>query len=223
METPILTILIAVPSAAFTALAMWLIAQRRIEVENVTQERAKWRNQVRELNLQVHDAILLNRDNNKKLKRLRSELTVLLNPTDAKDRKILDSITKGSNGPEQRAEEFAKRISLLLKHDWERAKLETGFPLCRWTLEAVRHRMNCTEEEGCTCKVENEVRLGGRYKVRKGPAALLLGVVLIAALSIIWGVLCHCLGPSETKHRSTHVLLHACMDDGVIHGSRLGS
>ena len=220
MEASILTILIAVPSAAFTAFAMWLIAQRRIEVENVTQERAKWRGQVRELNLQVHDAILRNQDNKKQLKGLRSQLTVLLNPTDAKDRKILDSITEGSNGPEERAEEFAKRISLLLKHDWERAKLETGFPLCRWTLEAVRHRMNCTKKQGCTCKVKNEVRLCGRYKFRKGPTALLLGVILIAALSIIGGVLCHCFGPSETKHRSMHVLAHGGMDDGVIHGSR---
>ena len=28
---------------------------------------------------------------------------------------------------QERTEEFAGRISLLLKHDWERAKLEAGF------------------------------------------------------------------------------------------------
>lgn len=119
METPFLTILIAVPSAAFTALAMWLIAQRRIEVKNITQERAKWRKQVRKLHLKVHDALPRNPDSEKKLGRLRSEFTALLNPLDPKDCEILECITgRGSRQEqEQRTSDFDSRISLLLKHD----------------------------------------------------------------------------------------------------------
>ena len=88
METPIFIILIAVPSAAVTALAMWLIAQRRIEVENVTQERAKWRKTIRTRALKVDDAIL--RGNEADLRRLKSEFRALLNPFDSDDREILN-------------------------------------------------------------------------------------------------------------------------------------
>ena len=221
METTIQVVLTAVPTAALTALVTWFIAERRIAVKYITEERAKWRKQVRKLELKVHDAILRNQDNEKELRRLRSEFSALLNPFSSEDREILNCITvKGSRKKrKKRAKKFTRRISLLLKHDWERAKLEAGWCLPRWTLKAKRHRLGCDKGEGCRCRNANGLPWRDKYKVRPMPAALVLGIVLIVVLSIIAWLLCHCFGPSETKHTSMHVLLHAGMDDGGIHSS----
>ena len=75
---------------ALTAFVTWHIAQRRILMENVTAERAKWRNRVRAQALEVHDAI--SGRNVAKIQRLHAEFTALLNPFDCHDREILRCI-----------------------------------------------------------------------------------------------------------------------------------
>ena len=129
-------------SAWFT----WLVAQRRISIENITQERKKWRDGIREKSLRVRDAIVSG--NQEDINRLRCEFRALLNPNDCNDNEIVESLRLevGENGTPtdlenrvNRAEEFAVLISHLLKHDWERAKVEAGpFPL----------KMRCTR---CCC------------------------------------------------------------------------
>ena len=49
----------------------------------------------------------------------------MLNPRDSEDNGILDSICRLNGLAESNAEldEFSKRVALLLKHDWDRAKL----------------------------------------------------------------------------------------------------
>ena len=129
---------IPVVAVAVTAVVTWLIAQRQITAKYVTGERAKWRETIRKQALVAHDAIL--REDTTTIGRLQSKFRALLNPFDQHDRAILDCLTVGLSrqDPEKQANEFARRISLLLKHDWERAKLESGFFLCRWTLDARR-------------------------------------------------------------------------------------
>ena len=113
-----------------SALFTWSVAQRRISIENITQERKKWRDGIREKSLRVRDAIVSG--NQEDINRLRCEFRALLNPNDCNDNEIVESLRLevGENGTptdlEKRAEEFAELISHLLKHDWERAKVEAG-------------------------------------------------------------------------------------------------
>ena len=115
------TVIAAIVAAA---VAVWT-AQRRISIENITQDRRAWREKIRENALLVHDALISR--NEKSLNRLRAEFAALLNPKDMDDKEIIGCITLPDDGQEiERANEFAERIALLLKHDWERVKLEAG-------------------------------------------------------------------------------------------------
>ena len=113
--------------AAFVAI--WT-TQVKISIENITQERAKWRNKVRDKALEVHNAIV-DKDE-KKIGQLKVEFSVILNPSDEQDILIIESIKIPETGEGlKQSDEFSKRIAFLLKHDWERAKLEAGSIFCR--------------------------------------------------------------------------------------------
>lgn len=106
------------------AVAAWT-AQRKVSIENITQDRRCWREKVRAKSLTVHDALVSR--NKESLDRLRVEFRAILNPTDEDDGAIVSCMSLPDEGKEvARAEEFAERIALLLKHDWERVKLEAG-------------------------------------------------------------------------------------------------
>lgn len=120
-----LQVLFPVASVATTALLTWYLAQRRIAIENVTQERAKWRANIRRTALDAHDAMVAGQPI--KVERVRNELSTWLNPYEEEDWKLLACV--GVGGPRGRADigdEFALRVALLLKHDWERAKWEAS-------------------------------------------------------------------------------------------------
>jgi hypothetical protein len=106
------------------AVAVWT-TQKRISIENITQDRRAWREKIRKKALMVHDALIA-RDE-QVLNRLRSEFRALLNPRDPDDNEIISCIKPPNEKKEfEHADEFAERVSLLLKHDWERVKLEAG-------------------------------------------------------------------------------------------------
>jgi hypothetical protein len=112
-------------SAIVSAVTTLVISQRKISIENITKERRYWRTKVRFKAIHVHDA-MVSMDKNS-LDRLRVEFRAILNPNDDNDNAIISTINLPEKGNELAvAEEFAKRIALLLKHDWERAKLESG-------------------------------------------------------------------------------------------------
>ena len=115
------TVLAAIISAIVAA---WTV-QRKISIENITQDRRAWREKVRKKALAVHDSLISR--NEESLNRLRAEFRAILNPKDDDDEAIVSCISIPEKGKElERAEEFAKRIALLLKHDWERVKCEAG-------------------------------------------------------------------------------------------------
>lgn len=115
------TVIAAIVAAA---VAFWT-AQRKISIENITQDRRTWREKIRNNALSVHDA-LISRDE-KSLNKHRAEFAALLNPNDIDDREIINCIKLPVEGRENEcADEFSERIALLLKHDWERVKLEAG-------------------------------------------------------------------------------------------------
>ena len=128
-------------AALITMFVTWRIAAKRIVIENITQERAKWREKVRARALLVHDAMI--KRNGEYLDRYRSEFRALLNPQDCEDKGIIQCIELPPNGGElERAEEFAERIALLLKHDWERAKHEAKtIPFLRYKPKREPYRV----------------------------------------------------------------------------------
>jgi hypothetical protein len=105
-------------SAAITAIASRRGSERAIRIENITKERAKWRDKIRELALGVQEAAA-----KKDSSELRLQLCLNLNPLDKKDRDITALISEASKS-DDKIIEFSDRVALLLKHDWDRAKSE---------------------------------------------------------------------------------------------------
>lgn len=104
-------------------ISLW-INDRKLAVENTTKERAAWRREIRRLALAVHRA-LVDKDAGV-LNELSTQFSLMLNPLDSEDRGILRVIAamKASEADVPLCEEFVARVSLLLKHDWERSKWE---------------------------------------------------------------------------------------------------
>lgn len=114
---------VGIGAALISTFVTWLIASKRTVIENITHERAKWREKIRERAMLVHDAMIKRSEED--LDRLRNEFRALLNPCDCEDVSIIRCIELPKPGGElMHAEEFAERIARLLKHDWERAKRE---------------------------------------------------------------------------------------------------
>ena len=111
-------------SGLIAAIVSLVVNGQKISVENVTQERAKWREKIRSQSAEAYKEI--KRNDCDELMKIRASFALLLNPIDGEDNKILELLRQSENS-EQNAEEFTRRISLLLKHDWERAKNETKF------------------------------------------------------------------------------------------------
>ena len=76
--------LITMVGVIITAIVTWSIAQRRIAVENVTKERAKWREQIRDLAFQIYDA-KSSQNGEMHFEKLKMKLRVLLDPCDKRD------------------------------------------------------------------------------------------------------------------------------------------
>ena len=120
--TPFLTS--AVVAALVAGLVTLRSSERKIQIENITQERAKWREKIRANALLVHQSVASNEK--AKLAELRLVFALLLNPHDSEDKAILQCIEdlKSAEAPEPKMPEFSGRVAFLLKHDWERAKHE---------------------------------------------------------------------------------------------------
>ncbi|MFB0811224.1 hypothetical protein ACEU6F_08460 [Aeromonas salmonicida] len=108
-------------------------SERNISIENITKQRQVWRNTIRALAINISSAYL--RNERYKIKSYYIELQLLLNPNDDDDREILDTVwaMQEKKQMENLDIEFSEKIALLLKHDWERAKLEARSPLIRIT------------------------------------------------------------------------------------------
>lgn len=98
---------------------MWAVYMfhRKIQVENILQERTKWREQIRELSCNIAKE----NPNPEAI----AELEIRLNPLDEYDRAIIRD-AKSLLDSQDRKEAFLEQIAKLLKYDWERAKNETG-------------------------------------------------------------------------------------------------
>jgi hypothetical protein len=119
----------AATSGVISALVSSLFArrasERAIQIENITKERAKWRDKIREQALAVHRAAT--DKNTALLNELQLSFSLNLNPTDTEDvgiLKVIDTMAMAPSPDKKSGQEFADRVALLLKHDWDRAKAE---------------------------------------------------------------------------------------------------
>jgi hypothetical protein len=128
-----------VVAAIVSGIVAVLTSERHLASENVIQERKNWREHVREIAAQVYDAINCGESDANKFRELRAKLALRLNPHDADDQEILALVAPGDA---TRAEEFNRRVALLLKHDWERAKRDANLMLWLCTAPPARVKFN---------------------------------------------------------------------------------
>lgn len=195
MELKIVLSFITLFGVVATAFVTWLIAQRRLMGEHVTAERTKWRKKIRKKALEVHDVIVSGKID--EALKLQNEFRVLLNPFDQSDHEILRCIdAKGSEADrESRARDFARSISLLLKHDWDRAKLEAGLFPSRWFVKAKRISLECAYgKNGICCSQTSRLNKQFEIKWKKILAFAGLFFPVIVGLIVMWfmvlGIVC---------------------------------
>lgn len=124
-------------------LTSWLALrkdERAVQVEQITKERAKWRDNMRALAECIastwHEQQTA--PNSAKVAALRARLATSINPKDDKhDAEILEHFDNLFSEASADVSVFTHRLALLLKHDWERVKWECmpiyWKPFARWT------------------------------------------------------------------------------------------
>lgn len=119
---------------SLTAVGGWIASfiafrkdERAVQLEQVTKERTKWRDNMRKLCEEVAIAHVENKASAipAKVASLRARLATSINPMDkTHDGAILAHYDRLFSGESDDLKLFAHRIALLLKHDWERVKWE---------------------------------------------------------------------------------------------------
>ncbi|ASA56710.1 hypothetical protein [Vibrio gazogenes] len=135
---------IVLGSSVFAALVTAFFTRRSheetIALKYITEERAKWREKIKETMVSLNEAVNSPQLNGERLSKTRKASTYLklsLNPEPEHtiDREILECIKRLCNEPNyERFCILEERVSILLKHDWERAKSEARTPMPSLTL-----------------------------------------------------------------------------------------
>jgi len=128
MDDIIKIISIILGSSFLASLITALISKRNNDKNNtlkyVTDERQKWRILIKE---RVVELVTTSEDEIKQ--KIIAELQLNLNPNDKEDIKIITAIKKivsEPNDSEKNKAEVLNLVAKLLKHDWERAKVEAS-------------------------------------------------------------------------------------------------
>jgi len=138
---------IVLGSSVFAALITSFFTRKSheetIALKYITEERAKWREKIRESMIELNVAVnspLLNGERTSKTRKASTYLKLSLNPDpeDKLDCEILKSIDEICMKPNyDKFSALEKKVSLLLKHDWERAKNEARAPISNLFLLAL--------------------------------------------------------------------------------------
>ena len=140
MTSDVIVAFITGSIAAFiTSMCTLLGNNKKYISDNIIQERAKWREDIRDLSKKISNCILDNKRD--KIVEFQNELMLKLNPLDKNDQEIIDVINKYKNdiniSNSRIADEFNSKMSLLLKHDWDRAKNENSI-FTKYFIKIVR-------------------------------------------------------------------------------------
>lgn len=113
----------SVIGAFISSLVIKLNNDRNLKLKYITEERQKWREQIKDkVSLIISDSY----SNNNELLKIATSLQLSLNPNDPNDQKItlcLDQILQDPSNSTEKLR-LRKMIVQLLKHDWDRAKRE---------------------------------------------------------------------------------------------------
>lgn len=113
-------------SGVVAAIVSYLSTQhtniRSHKVKYITEERQRWRHDIKE-----SVAEFCSSTDQEKLRKLKTFITLSLNPCDKEDQKIVDCLVALlKDRDEEKLRELETRVAFLLKHDWERVKDEVG-------------------------------------------------------------------------------------------------
>ncbi|OOE95620.1 hypothetical protein BZG78_14985, partial [Salinivibrio sp. MA351] len=120
----------SVLAALITAIFSRIQHSRQITVRYVTEEREKWRENLKVAMSELSEYVNSS-DDNEKTKKIRSKATYIklcLNPDPkhSSDSDVLKKLDEICNSPSYRNfKKLEKSMQIILKHDWERVKLET--------------------------------------------------------------------------------------------------
>jgi hypothetical protein len=130
--------------------------ERKIAIENITQQRQLWRDKIRKKAIEAIEAYKQNEE--ARLYELYVEFQLILNPEDNDDKSILDTLWKMKNGSKESdpSIELSEKLSLLLKHDWERAKREAKPMWFHWRQPERTSYINFMNKQ--KCELTNKVR-----------------------------------------------------------------
>ena len=110
-----------------------LKSDKQIRIENITKERKEWRDRLRVLLVDL--TLAFDKKDRRAIRAIESELIIRLNPEDPNDIDILNMFPElYENWNEEKLRELSDRISYLLKHDWERVKIEASSSVTVYTL-----------------------------------------------------------------------------------------
>lgn len=121
-----------VMASLVTALFSKMSADKNIRITNITKERKQWREFIRQLVRDANDAF--HGQDSRKIRIVEAELVVRLNPRDMNDQAIIKVLHGLPSWDEKKLLEFNVRVSLLLKHDWERVKNEATITMSPQTI-----------------------------------------------------------------------------------------
>jgi hypothetical protein len=129
-------------SSVFTLIGSYFVFKQNDksnQLKYITEERAKWREKIRELSvefltkeLHIDNSIIVNPKINE-LSKIRHQVAVRLNPNDDQDNKLLKLMSEyislfikyDDSELEKKRNEIQNSFAELLKHDWDRAKAES--------------------------------------------------------------------------------------------------
>lgn len=116
-------------ASLLTAIVTLHVAGRSALSDNVIKHRANWRDALRTIGSQLAEAV--NSGDVPAIAVARNQLVLNLNPTDPEDQALVHAVRDlescASTQRRQKLDEIERRMALLLKHDWERAKWEARF------------------------------------------------------------------------------------------------
>lgn len=176
-------------------------ADKKDYMDNVTKERKEWRDKIREL------TIMLNKEG-ANYRRLKVEFQIRLNPCKKdEDNKIIKcfdeliqedkALQHSKKETEEIIKEINERVAYLLKHDWERAKLEANknvfFPYGAILFILVSSSMWVYRVILRTCTSQYIKNLTSQNRI-----TYILGILFImACITITWRLL-DCIGLGKT-------------------------
>lgn len=114
--------------SSFTAIIVAYITARAASYsKDIIEERQKWRERIRCLTIEAEKLIGNRQTQNQAYRNLYSEFRVRLNPDSEQDNAILATLREGKINPsELTSAKLLAQVARLLKHDWERAKVEAN-------------------------------------------------------------------------------------------------